>query len=189
MAGLVVVGLGIGIWLLWPWGNEASTTSTSVLAAGTTTTSVAVTTTTTTLPATTTTVEESHVVETVEEAEAILRELWFGWFEGIYNQDEERIREVVATDHQFNLGKNQFGQMSFEGPPGRADLAFADTEILKADDQCLAVWTTTTLSGFSSGNTSDVHILRLTDRGWGIFGLWTFKGDLWEDDCVAQLGS
>ena len=34
----------------------------------------------------------------VEEAEEILRELWFGWFEGIYNQDEDRIREVVASN-------------------------------------------------------------------------------------------
>ena len=98
IAGLVVVGLGVGVWLLWPDGDAAGPTTTTVLAAATTTTSESIDETTTTSAAVTTTVVESHVVETVEEAEAILRELWFGWFAGIYNQDEDRIREVVATE-------------------------------------------------------------------------------------------
>src|SRR3990172_2759115 len=92
VAGLIVVGLAIGVWALWPRGepDPSPTTTVNAVASTTTTTTVANLT-------TTSTTAESHVVTTVEEAEAVLRQLWLGWFEGIYNQDEERIREVVAT--------------------------------------------------------------------------------------------
>jgi hypothetical protein len=85
VAGLIVVGLLVGIWMVWPR-EETSTPTTTPQAAGTTTTES----TTTTASVTTTTVDPLQVreVETVEQAEAILRELWFGWFEGIYNEDE-----------------------------------------------------------------------------------------------------
>ncbi|MGH8950519.1 MAG: hypothetical protein ACRDX9_03750, partial [Acidimicrobiia bacterium] len=93
IAGLIVVGLAVGIWALWPRGESDPTPTTLPIAVETTTTTQV----TTTTSAATTTTDGSHVVTTVEEAEAILRDLWFGWFEGIYNQDEDRIREVVGT--------------------------------------------------------------------------------------------
>ena len=94
----VVAGLAIAIVLLWPGSTDDGP---PVAVPPSTTVS---TTTPTTPPApsvpestSTTAGPDEHVVETVEEAETILRELWFGWFEGIYHQDEQRIREVVAT--------------------------------------------------------------------------------------------
>ena len=96
IAGLLVAGLAIGVWMLWPT-DEPSPSSTTIAAIDTTTsTSLADPSTTTTEPVTSTTTA-AHVVTTVEEAEAILADLWFGWFEGIYNQDEARIREVVGS--------------------------------------------------------------------------------------------
>ena len=125
----------------------------------------------------------------MEEAEAILRELWFGWFEGIYNQDVDRIRQVVATNHQFKLATNQFGTMQFERAPEVADLSYSETEVLAADEECTAVWTQTNLSGFQDASTTDVHILRWADGSWRFFSLWAFKEDLWQGDCAAQLNS
>ncbi|MEA1902087.1 MAG: hypothetical protein U9N56_01015, partial [Actinomycetota bacterium] len=97
VAGLIVVGMVVSIWMLWPRGDPVSPTTTALVAVGSTTITPTTPTSTTVVTSTSTT-ETTHVVETVEEAEAILRELWFGWFEGIYSQDEDRIREVVATE-------------------------------------------------------------------------------------------
>ena len=190
VAGLVVAGLALGIWFLWPDGGPTGNTATTVVASPTTTVTVAaVDSSTTTTAETTSTLAESHIVETVEEAEEILRELWFGWFEGIYNQDEDRIREVVATDHQHVLALGQFGSMQFERMPDRKDILFTDSDILLADNQCLVIHTTTQLTGFTNANTTDVHILRQTDLGWKFFGLWSRPSDLWESDCDASLQS
>jgi hypothetical protein len=187
---LAIVGLGAAIWLLWLDSPADETPGTEAVAPSTTTsTTQEPLTTTTVAPSTSTTFrQETHVVESVEEAEAILRELWFGWFEGIYNQDEERIREVVATQHQVELARDQFGQMNFSAPPEPEGILYGDTEILLANEDCTVIWTTATLSGFTSGSTSDVHILRWNDDAWKFFSLWSFRGDLWEGDCDAQLG-
>ena len=87
----VVAGLAIAIVLLWPGATDegppiADPTTTTATTAGASSSPTSAPPGTTT----TTTVAESHVVETVAEAEEILRNLWFGWFEGIYNQDEDR---------------------------------------------------------------------------------------------------
>lgn len=187
IVGLFAVVLAIGVWFLWPRGESASPATTTVQAVQPTTTKASDITTSTTLTSTTETASESHVVETVEEAEEILRELWFGWFEGIYNQDEDRIREVVATDHQFNLAASQFGNMTFDQAPLPEDLAYSETEILRADEQCLAVWSTTSISGFTSQRTADVHVIRWRDGKWRFFSLWAFRNDLWESDCTSQF--
>jgi hypothetical protein len=186
---LVVVGLTLAVVLLWA--NRGGDSSPGTQAQASTTTLPPATTSlppdTTTLATTTTTSPtEIEIVETVEQAEAILRELWFGWFEGIYNEDEDRIREVVATEHQFQLGVDQFGSMSFETAPASKDITYSDTEVLLATDSCTVIWTTGTFSGFADAKTSDVHVLRWND-GWKFFGLWGSPDDLWEADCSAQL--
>jgi len=189
IAGLVVVGLAIGVWLLWPEGDLAVSTTTSAVATPTT---VPVTPTSSAPPAitpdpsTTSTTEDSHVVETVEEAEAILRELWFGWFEGIYNQDEDRIREVVATEESVSAAKESFG-IEFPEAPSPSSISFTNTEILRSDKECLAGWPTMVLSGFREGSTEGVNVLRMKDGEWIRLSLWALQDDLWEDDCDSLL--
>jgi hypothetical protein len=128
---LIVVGLIFGIWLVWPGDQDPSSTTTPEAAETTTTESV----TTTKQATTTTTLDPLQVpdVETVQQAEAILRELWFGWFEGIYNQDEDRIREVVATEEQVEEAREAFGEMEFIEPPDKEGFSFEGTEILRSD--------------------------------------------------------
>jgi hypothetical protein len=180
VAGLVALGLAIAVFLVWPRGSDdeepetvsATTTTTTTEAVGTTSTMV-------------TTTEDSHVVETVAEAEEILRELWFGWFEGIYNQDEDRIREVVILDETVQTARESFGAISIE--PTRSDIELNKTEVLHADRHCLAVWTVMTLNGFRSGSSENVHVLRWAEDQWKRLSLWRFRGDLWEQDCESQL--
>jgi hypothetical protein len=184
VAGLIVVGLAVGIWALWPRAGSDPTPTTLPVAAETTITTPN---TTTTSLASTTTTEDTHVVTTVEEAEEILRSLWFGWFEGIYNQDENRIREVVGTEAALEDARSQFGVMEFEREPRIDDITLRDTEILTSDEECLAVWTTLTLSGFRMGESTGVHVLRSRDGEWVSAGLWELKEDLWDQDCQAEL--
>ena len=183
IAGLIVVGLAVGIWALWPREESDPTSTTLPIAVDTTTTSQVTTTTT----AATTTTDGSHVVTTVEEAEVILRDLWFGWFEGIYNQDEDRIREVVGTQAMLDAAVEQFGEMAFEQPPAPSNLMYSESEVLRADMACLVVWTETAISGFADATTTDVHVMRFAENKWVLVALWQERNDLWDSDCDAQL--
>ena len=181
IAGLIVVGLAVGVWVLWPKGDSDTTTTTPVPLAQAATTSS--TTTTTTNP---TTLPDSQVVTTVEEAEEILRELWFGWFEGIYNQDEDRVWEVVGTDAQIEAAIDQFGQLEMTSSPTPQALKIDEIEILRSDSHCLALWAAVQ-ADFRPGSTEGVHVLRMRDSAWVSVSFWAFRGDLWEQDCDALL--
>ena len=182
-AGLIVVGLAVGIWALWPRDDQDPSPTTTPTAAATTSTSIP--TTSTTAAATTTQKEPAQVVESVEEAEEILRNLWFGWFEGIYNQDEDRIREVVGSEQQIQAARDQFGQLAMTRSPTSQDFSFSGTEILEASDQCTAVWSEMSASEFTTVEVSGVHIFRRPEADWLFVSLWTHRDDLWENDCVA----
>lgn len=192
IAALIVIGLAVGVVLLWPRATTEEPPDT--LAGPTTTASTPTSTppptsTTTTVPDPTTTTTGSHVVETVEEAETILRELWFGWFEGIYNEDEDRIREVVGNPEQVALAASQFGVMEFESPPTRSAITMEDTELLHSDDQCLAVWSEIDATSIVGQTNDGVHVFRRQGDTWLFVSQWAFREDLWEDDCQSQLGS
>lgn len=188
IVGLIVVGLAIGVWWLWPRGESAGPVATTVLAAEPTTTRATDAFTSTTPTSTTLANSESHVVETVEEAEEILRELWFGWFEGIYNQDEDRIRDVVATEEFLNAGIEAFEALEFTSPPTREAISFDDTELLEATEECIAIWTTGTVEFLGSNReNTGVDVLRRTNNTWQILSTWLYKDDLWQADCESRL--
>jgi hypothetical protein len=185
ITGLIVVGLAVGVWALWPRDDTVATTTTVAEASPTTTTSNP----TTTSDATTTssgTVGDPESIETVEEAEEILRELWFGWFEGIYNQDEDRIKEVVASQSQLDAAIAAFGTMTFDAVPTIEGVHLTEIELLHADLQCTVIWAHLTVD-FRVGESESVHVFRITDDGWKTVSSWVNKSDLWESDCDAQL--
>ena len=190
IAGLIVVGLAIGVWLLWPRGESASPVSTTVLAVEPTTTRGSDTATSATPTSTSVENSESHVVKTVEEAEEILRELWFGWFEGIYNQDEDRIREVVATEEFLNAGIEAFEALEFTSPPRLDSIQFLEADLLLATDQCIAIWSISDAGFLAAGPEREgVDILRRIDDKWKLLSSWAEREDLWESDCEALLDS
>lgn len=188
IAALVVVGLAIAVVLLWPRSDPDDPDDTLAAPSSTTSTTTPSSTVTTEPGSTSTTSDGSHVVETVQEAEAILRELWFGWFEGIYNQDEDRIREVVVLEETVDTARQAFGE-EFPRAPEPEDISFSETEILRSDEDCLAVWSVMTLHGFREGVTDGVDVIRWTDSGWQSLSNWSNKDDLWEADCESVLPS
>ena len=108
IAGALAAGLAVGVWALWPEGEPAPS-STTIAAIDTSTSSSMATTTT----GSSSTTLAPQVVTTVEEAEAILAALWFGWFEGIYNQDEARIREVVGSQAMLDSALAAYDRLTF----------------------------------------------------------------------------
>jgi len=189
VAVLFVVGLAIGVVLLWPR-SEPEEPSNTLAEATTTSTSLAGTTSSSDAPPTSTSSGDGgHVVETVEEAEEILRELWFGWFEGIYNQDEDRIREVVILEETVETARESFGSMEFSGPPERGQIHLANLEILQADSECLAIWSDLDVSAFrpDAEGSNGVYVLRFTDGHWALLSVWSNRTDLWEADCGSEL--
>ena len=183
-----MVGLALGIWILWPDGDAASDTATTIATASATTTTMPAGTTSSRPVTTTGGVPDSPVVETVEEAEQILRELWFGWFEGIYNQDEERIREVVATEGFLSSGIAAFESLEFENPPNREGIAFEEADLLMSTDQCFVIWSVSDSTFLTAGpDRVGVDVVRLVGADWRLFSSWTNKGDLWDADCESQL--
>lgn len=188
IAALIVVGLTVAVILLWP--SPTAEIPPDTLAGPTTTTTTAESTTTTVPDTTTTTAGEgSHVVETVEEAEEILRELWFGWFEGIYLQDEERIREVVVLEETVETARESFGQMEFSREPTLDLVNLEATEVLRSDAECLALWSVMSVTQFRDGATDSggVHVVRYTEDGWRLLSVWQHREDLWEEDCDSLL--
>ncbi len=186
VAGLIVVGLAIGVWALWPAGDSGTTTTTAADAAPTTTLSE---TTSTTGPAESTTTNDptgADVITTVAQAEIVLRTLWLGWFDGIYNQDEAQIREVVGSQNQLDAAIAAFGVMDFDAQPTLDGIHLSEIEILRADKDCTAIWARLS-TDFRPGETSGVEVLRVTDTGWKSVSSWIYKTDLWGQDCDAQL--
>jgi hypothetical protein len=191
LAGLIVVGLAVGIWALWPRaGSDPTPTTLPVAAETTTTTTTTMAATSTSAPTTSSTTSgDSHVVTTVEEAEEILRTLWFGWFEGIYSQDEDRIREVVGTQTMLDAARAAFEEIEYESPPLPEQMMLSDTEILRTDESCLAVYSTLDVTAFAGPDAveSSVYVLRQSDGMWKLATVWINREDLWERDCESQL--
>ena len=188
LAGLIVVGLAVGIWALWPRAGSDPTPTTLPVAAETTTTTQA--TTSTTAAATTSTTDDSHVVSTVEEAEEVLRDLWFGWFEGIYNQDETRIREVVGTQAMLDAARAAFETVTFVEVPTPEGVDFIESETLFSSDTCLVVWSRSDATFLPPGEPREgVDVLRWFDERWLLASTWAHREDLWETDCEAELES
>lgn len=186
IAALVVLGLAVGVFLMWPRPDDGAPISTE---AAPTTITTSVTATNTLPPETAPSTEaDSHVVETVEEAEMILRELWFGWFEGIYDQDEDRIREVVATEQMLAAGTRAFGTLPFNDLPTTTGMSFQELEILKATTECLVVWSVISPAFLDLEQPrSGVEVLRFFEGEWRFATAWRFREDLWEGDCESQL--
>ncbi|HXV72154.1 MAG TPA: hypothetical protein VEB69_12245 [Acidimicrobiia bacterium] len=185
---LIAIALGVGVFLLWPRSSDDPPADT--IAAGTSTTTASTSessSTTSTRAAASTTDEGGHVVETVEEAEEILRQLWFGWFEGIYNQDEDRIREVVATQQMLKAATEAFGT-GFESPPS-VDAIVVEVEILRSDRECLVTYGSLDVSAFRGpgSQTESVQVLRNMDGEWRFATSWVHPDDLWEADCESEL--
>ncbi|HEX5672559.1 MAG TPA: hypothetical protein VFY46_07515, partial [Acidimicrobiia bacterium] len=130
MAIAIVVGLGAVVAVLVQDGPSPTTTT-------------VVTTTTTTDPPTTgtstTTTSTTTAEQRLAEVEAILQELWFGWFDAIYRKDADAVWEVVATSQGHESGLAAMESMEFLAPPTLQEVRVTIVQILLDRQDCLVV--------------------------------------------------
>lgn len=191
----VIVALVIAIWVAVSSGDdepapttlETTTTSATTLTTTTTTTPPATTATTsgsTTTPTETTVDEEARI----EEVRLILEDLYFRWFDAIYRNDEEAVREAIATERYLTDFRNAVDSLDIPRQPEREDVAVSGVEILRDSESCLVTYATVDARQLlgDEGEGSRVNVLLYSEGRWKLATVWTNKTDLWQQDCEIQ---
>jgi hypothetical protein len=177
----VVAALALTLIVLSVRGNAPSNSSTTTLAADPSTTTTTASTTTTAATTVTTTAEQR-----LAEVEALLQDLWFGWFDAIYRKDPDALWDVVATTTFYDAGVAAMETMTFESKPAQSDISFASFEILLDRPDCLVVSQNVDVSVFRGSGTfiQNVSVLWPDNRyGFRFATDWVHPGDLWLQDC------
>ena len=164
-------------------GDSSSNSSTTTVVAGppTSTTTSASSTTTTAATTLTTTAEQR-----LAEVEALLKDLWFGWFDAIYRKDPDALWQVVATTTFYDAGVAAMETMTFQSGPERNDISIVSLEILLDRPDCLVASQNVDVSPFRGPGTliQNVSVLwQDTQYGFRFATDWVHPGDLWLQDC------
>lgn len=192
----VVVALAVTFWAALSRGDEPTPTtlaspSTVPPTSNTTTpTTTPVPTTTTDTPATSTVAPNTTLDEDArtEEVRLILEDLYFRWFDAIYHDDEEAVRQVVSTERGLDDFAQAVAQMELPREPRREDVRVDTVEVLRDDDDCLVVFHDLDLTEWRGpdSRSSLVDVLFPYESGWRFATSWQNRNDLWEADCDAD---
>ncbi|MEX2624809.1 MAG: hypothetical protein WD651_13905 [Acidimicrobiia bacterium] len=177
VAAAIVVGLAALVAVLIRQDPNPTTTTIRATASTTTSTSPSTTAATTT---STTTAEQRQA-----EVEMILQELWFGWFDAIYNKDADALWEVVATAPRHDAGVAAMEGLDFVAAPTLDEIRIREVVILLDRADCLVVENSVDMTAFLGiVGDSTVNVLWPDQRyGWRFATDWTNAADRWLDDC------
>lgn len=180
VAAAIVVGLAALVAVLLRENPTPITTTTTIGAAAPTTTSTSPSTTAATTTSTVTAEQRQA------EVEMILQELWFGWFDAIYNKDADGLWEVVATTPRHEDGVRAMETLEFIAPPTMDAIRVVRSELLLDRSDCLVVDHAIDLSGFAGPGSVAQTVSVLwpdTRHGWRFATNWENADDLWLMDC------
>ena len=118
----------------------------------------------------------------------LLEELYFGWFEAIYHNDEDRVREVIATAVYLDAFHEAAESMELPRAPTRSDVRITDLEILRDDQSCLVIFSTLDLTDWRGpeATVEGVNVLLRHDGKFKLGTAWTNRSDLWHTDCMIE---
>jgi hypothetical protein len=189
----VIAALAIAIWAAVSRGNgdpPPTTASTTTVATTATTTSTTIASTTSTTAATTTTPAETTVdpEARVEEVRQILQDLYYGWFLAIYNQDEETVRQVIATQRYLDDFRRAIAEVDYPRAPTQEDVVVTDLEILRDSNECLVTYSTIDVSRWlgDGASVTSVNVLLPVHGEWRFGTAWMYRDDLWQQDCEIE---
>ena len=182
--GFIGLMLAALVWLLLTDGDSEPE-------AGPTTTSTSTSTSTTTVEVTTTTVADSTTTSLdtdarVAEVARILEDLWIGWYDAIYREDQSVLREIVAIQLLYDDAVDAMGTGGFLAPPTEQNVDISVYDILLDRPDCLVVHFQRDLRPvFGEEALRDgVQVLWPREDGsYRLARLWTSPADLWQDDC------
>jgi hypothetical protein len=135
---------------------------------------------TTTLAPTTTSTEQR-----IAEVEAILTDIWYGWFDALFRDDADALWNVVATSSKQQAGVVAMDTVPFLSPPTLDALRVEVERILLDRVDCL-VAEARVEAPFVGEDTSTqgVYVLWPDERyGWRLATTWVHANDLWQSDC------
>jgi len=151
-----------------------------VAMAPTTATTTVPSTTTTTPPATTTTVvdRESEIAE-------MLRDFYFGWFDGIYRQDTDTLDRIAGSDAVFERGVAAFGEVAFTAAPRREAVGVDVKTVLLDRPDCLVVSADIDFRSFVATDEvmPAVDVFFRVGDGWGRAVSYLYEQELWLVAC------
>ena len=175
VAAAIVVGLAALFAVLLREDPTPTTTTIGATASTTASTSPSTTAATTT---STTTAEQRQA-----EVEMILQELWFGWFDAIYNKDADALWEVVATTRFHDAGIAAMESLDFSEAPIESDITIEIESLLLDRADCLVVHHQASAEFIEAVNSTVSVMWPDQQYGWRFASAWVLPGDMWLQDC------
>jgi hypothetical protein len=188
----VIVALAVAIWAAVSSGNDEvppiSSTSATVSSTSVSTSSSTTTTAPTTTSAATSVPGTTDPEARLEEVRLIVRDVWFGWFDAVYRNDEEAVLEVVATPTRLANFQEAVESAAWPRAPDLSEIVPAEVEILFDEATCLVVLSTLDLTAWLGGDavTTGVDVMWPHDGSWRFASHWANASDVWETDCTAE---
>src|SRR5690606_17654398 len=117
-----------------------------------------------------------------------LEDLYYRWFDAIYHNDEEAVREVIATERYLEDFMRAASSHTYPRPPEHSEIRISDIEILRDGAECLVVFVELDLSEWLDDQIpgSTVQVMYPQGNSWAFASNWQHKGDLWEQDCEVE---
>lgn len=140
----------------------------------TTTTTAAATTTTTTAP-----------VDRNAEIEEILRDFYYGWFDGLYRHDVDTIDRIAGSDAVLEQGIRGFGRLEFTEVPTRDAVGVDVKNVLLDRADCLVVSADIDFRSFVATDEvmAAVDVYFRVGDGWGRAISYKYEQELWLVAC------
>ncbi|MEX1044398.1 MAG: hypothetical protein WD020_07135 [Acidimicrobiia bacterium] len=137
---------------------------------------------TTVLPTTTTT---SVVVDRETEIEEILRDFYFGWFDGIYREDVATLDRVAGSKEVFESGVAAFGKPKFTTEPTRDAVGVKVKNVLLDRPDCLVVSADIDFQSFIDIDRvmPAVDVFFRVGDGWGRAISYQYEKEMWQFAC------
>ena len=134
-----------------------------------------------TTPSPTTTSADQRIAE----VEAILADVWFGWFDAIYRKDADALWNVVATSSKRETAISAMDSLRFDEAPSLSATQLSVDQILLDRSDCLVVQADVAATFVDpDAATQSVYVLWPDPRyGWRLASSWVYANDLWQADC------
>lgn len=145
-------------------------------------------TTTTTMVVTTTTVQATTtttVVDREAEIEEILRDFYFGWFDGIYREDVDTLDRIAGSEDVFEQGVAAFGKPKFTTAPTRDAVGVEVKNVLLDRPDCLVVSADIDFRSFIDIDRvmPAVDVFFRVGDGWGRAISYEYEKEMWLVAC------
>lgn len=194
----VIAALAVAIWAAVAQGGDETPSTTTTLPPSTTSAPPTTISTTTVAPTSTTTTPTTTPAETTattvdaearaEEVRLILQDLYYGWFTAIYNEDENTVLEVIATQRYLEDFRRAITTLEYPRAPEKDEIVVTELEILRDTEECLVTYSTIDVTSWLGDDAivTGVDVLLPVDGEWRFGTAWIYKEDLWQRDCEIE---